>query len=565
MDFKDITSRNELADFLEISRKTLTYVLYKAHVESFYVSFDIPKKNGSMRHILAPTKQLKSIQRSLSDQLALYQKNVREKNKINNKISHAFETGKSIITNAQIHRNKRYIICLDLKDFFETIHFGRIMGYFEKNKFYNLPHEVALTIAQICCYSGYLPQGAPSSPIISNLIAGPLDAHLLKVAREYRLDYTRYADDLTFSTNSGAFIEQFDEFLGVVTREIELSGFQVNEAKTHIIYRDSRQLVTGLVVNKKINVPRSFYKDTRAMWHLYYTTGSFMIGEKEGTRNQLAGRFSFIDQLEYYNNRILLKEKKHNSHCLSGREKEYRNFLFYTRFLNNSKPVILTEGMTDILYIKAALKKLHKEYPSLVRIDEEGRFRFPITFFTKNHHWKYFFGMSMDGADAMKHIYSYFTGNGVDNLCSFFKDKGAITSVVPVVFLYDNEQETKRPLRTFINSARLDETQKNEFNKQNYTIVDNYSSLYLATVPLPAGKKECEIEDLFTQETLDMKIDGRSFSRKDEDRTKYYNKNIFSKYVYKHYQEIDFSGFRPLLDMLVEITKVKRESTDNAS
>lgn len=86
--------------------------------------------------------------------------------------------------------------------------------------------------------------------------------------------------------------------------------------------------------------------------------------------------------------------------------------------------------------------------------------------------------------------------------------------------MYDNEQETKRPLRAFINSANLSETQKNEFNKQNYTLVDSYSSLYLATVPLPAGKKECEIEDLFTQETLDMKIDGRSLSRKDEDRSK---------------------------------------------
>ena len=555
MNIKNIATRNEFADYLNIKRKTLTYVLYEAGVNSFYQSFDIPKKDGSARHIYAPTGVLKTIQKKLADALYDYQKSIKSETNIKTNISHAFEKEKGIITNAQIHRNKRYIICLDLKDYFESFHFGRVMGFFENNRNYKLSHEVAVIIAQIACYNGFLPQGAPSSPVITNLISQIMDSHLLKICKKYHLDYTRYADDLTFSTNDKNFLDKKDAFIEEVSFEIESSGFSINDSKTRIVFRDSQQVVTGLIVNKKLNVPRSYYKNTRAMWRTFYTTGNYLIDGQQGTVNQLEGRFSFIDQIEHYNKIVDLSGAKHRDTRLSAKEREYRNFLFYIHFINNNKPVLITEGKTDVLYIKAALKNLYAEYPSLISKNSNGKFTFRISFFNRTRHWKYFFGMSKDGADAMKKLYSFFSGNGDNNLCQYFKKQNAIFSNKPVFFLFDNELNSKRPLNAIVSAAKLDDTQKNDLKEKNHIMLNEDSKLSLLSVPLPSGKDECELEDLFDEKTLSTVIDGRTFSRKDEDIKKYYNKNIFSKYVYKNYRQIDFSAFRPLLNIMTELIK----------
>lgn len=555
MQFNEIRTRNELADFLGIERKVMTYVLFVAKVDSFYVSFDIPKKDGTSRSIFAPQRELKTIQSKLAQKLWNYQLFLFGKGRKRSNISHAFEKGKSIISNANIHKNKRIIVCFDLKDFFDSFHFGRVAGFFEKNRDYKLPREVSVTIAQLTCYKGHLPQGAPSSPIITNLICDILDAHLLKIARKYRLDYTRYADDLTFSTNSKIFLEQQEDFVDAIRKEIESSGFQLNDSKTRIIYKDSRQQVTGLVVNRKINVPVEFYKNTRAMAMSLYEKGEFTINGQKGTLKQLEGRFAFIDQIEHYNNKHDLSGKKHSKFTLSAKEKAYRNFLFYEYFVANNKMLLLTEGKTDILYIKAALKKLYKDYPKLITKDSDGKFRYRLSFFKRTKKWEYFFGMSKDGADAMKSIYSYFDPSSNQNLCKYFKKLHTTFSEHPIVFLFDNEKETKRPLKAFISCAKLTQQQRDLLAKNNHLCLEDSVELNLVSVPLPKGKDECELEDLFSKETLELKIDGRSFSRKDEDKRTCYNKDVFSKYIFKHYSEIDFSGFRPLLDILNEIIK----------
>ena len=168
--FNEISSRNQLADCLGVPRSKLAYLLFIKKTENLYTTFEIPKKSGGSREINAPQAELKNVQRKLSDALQEYQRTYRKEQGINAILSHAFEKEKSIITNAKIHRNKRYVLNIDLQDFFTSFHFGRVRGFFEKDKNFLLPYEVAVTIAQIACYNGHLPQGSPCSPIITNLI-----------------------------------------------------------------------------------------------------------------------------------------------------------------------------------------------------------------------------------------------------------------------------------------------------------------------------------------------------------------------------------------------------------
>lgn len=231
INFCDITTRNEFADFLNIPIQKLTFILYKNHVDRYYKSFEIPKKNGGVRRIDAPFGDLKSIQKKIAVALWEYQKTIWENNNIHPNISHAFEKDKSIITNAKVHRNKRFLLNIDLEDFFNSIHFGRVCGFFEKNRHFKLSREVSTIIAQLTCYNQHLPQGSPCSPIITNIICQTLDIKLLKLAKKYKLDYTRYADDLSFSTNDKSFLEVQIEFLTELSKEIKCSGFKINDKK----------------------------------------------------------------------------------------------------------------------------------------------------------------------------------------------------------------------------------------------------------------------------------------------------------------------------------------------
>lgn len=560
--FSEIKTRNDFADFLRIPRNKLTHILYVKKPDSYYKTFEIPKKNGDKRKICAPSGDLKSLQVKLANALWEHQKSIWTSAGTKPNISHAFEKGKGIVTNAKVHRNKRFILNMDLECFFDSFHFGRVCGYFEKNKDFLLPREVSIIIAQIACYNGRLPQGAPSSPIISNLICQVLDMHLLKIAKKYRLDYTRYADDLTFSTNNRVFLDSYEDFVKETTALILKAGFTVNKKKTRLIYRDSRQEVTGLVVNKKISVNHTYVRTTKAMAHQLYTTGEFLIDGAPANIRQLEGRFSFIDQIDLYNNRV--DESKHDAYHLNGREPQYRAFMFYKNFYAHEVPLIVTEGKTDVRYLKAALMKLYTQYPSLIEKDDTGRFIFKIKFFQRSKRWKYFFGMSLDGGDAMKVLYRYFTGKkGAKDYFSYFQRITGRRQLSPVILLYDNEIESKKPLKAFLNEdAGITELQKQELKNNLQLRLLPDSTLFLLITPLTAGKAECEIEDLFAPDLLGLTLDGKTFSRKDKpNKDKHYGKEIFSEYVLTNYQSIDFQGFIPLLDALNSIVENCKSST----
>lgn len=566
--FNTIKTRSDLADYLNIPPSKITYILFKRGVDSYYTEFEIPKKSGEPRRICAPTGDLKGVQRQLADALWEHQKSIYEELGIKPNISHAFEEGKSIITNAKIHRNKRIVINVDLSDFFDSIHIGRVCGFFEKNKHFNLPHEPAITIAQLACYQGKLPQGAPTSPIITNLVCQVLDMHLLSFAKRYRLDYTRYADDITFSTNNRAFLETWDSFYAELEKKIRKAGFSLNEKKTRITYRDSKQVVTGLVVNKKISVDHAYCRKVRAMAHSLYTNGSYSVDGVEGNIRQLEGRFAFIDQIEKYNN-ICDSAGKHNAFTLNGREKQYQQFLFYRYFFDVHKPLIVTEGKTDVRYIKAALRSLYADYPDLVEKDAKGKFLYKVDFFKRSKRFKYLFNLALDGADSLTDLYDYFASKGKDkrtNYLAYFLRITQRTPQNPVIFVYDNEIANKnKPLCKFSNHANLNEAQKQSLGKNLFLRLTPCGNLFLLTNPLVEGRTESEIEHMFTQETRSIELGGKKLSLASNfDNTRYFGKDHFSNYVLANYSTIDFSGFRLLLNALRTILQeyVKDETEE---
>lgn len=262
-----IKEKNELCSFFKIEQKTLNYLLYRK--KDNYKIFEIPKKSGGYRKIKSPKSTIKIIQKNFSNHLY--------KSFKNHGASHGFCLKRSIKTNAEIHINKKYIINIDLQDFFESINFGRVRGLFLSSPFL-ANEEIATILAQICCDENSLPQGAPTSPIISNLICLRLDKCLSKFAKSNKAKYTRYADDITFSLNDKSKIVSFIKGPNTVSDELNeiivKNGFNVNHKKTRIDnkYTD-RQKVTGLVVNEKLNLERRYIKKIRAILHFWEKYG----------------------------------------------------------------------------------------------------------------------------------------------------------------------------------------------------------------------------------------------------------------------------------------------------
>ena len=551
-----IKAREDVANFLGIKSNYLSFILYKKGINNLYTSFEIPKKNGDNREINAPRDDLKQIQKQLSIKLNEIHKRYLEKNGIKQIISYGFEKEKGIIKNALVHKHKKYVLNMDISNFFPSFHFGRVQDYFYKSKEFNFSKEMSVVIAQLACYQGRLPQGAPSSPVISNLIFNIVDLRILELAKKYKLNYTRYVDDLSFSTNDKNFGVNYEEFICELTELLEKNKFYINKKKTRLVYQNSRQEVTGLTVNDRINANNKFIKDTRAMLNLLYKKNQFFINNKIGDINQLEGRLSFINQLDRSNNisDYKIRKRKLNKNYISGlnaREKQYQYFLFYKYFFYPSKPTIVTEGKTDILHVKASLMKYYNKYPNLITKHNSGKFEFKVNFLHKTKRLSYLLGISVDGADTMKNIWNFYTGNhGYYNIYEYLNKKNPqelSDRINPVILLFDNEQKTKRPLKEFLNHT-------DTVLEQGMISKKLLANLYLQTIPIIGKSEECEIEDFYLKELLDTPIDGKKFCKNAKDNSKdYVGKHIFSLYVIKHYKEIEFNNFISLLDSINDI------------
>ncbi len=270
--FFALQTREDVAALLDVEDKRLIYHLYIAPDSTRYKTFAIPKKSGGHREISAPISALKIIQQKLNQVLhSIYT----PKPSV-----HGFVHDRNIRTNAKVHTRRRYVLNIDLKDFFPSINFGRVRGLFMGNPYYRNA-EVATVLAQICCFNNQLPQGAPTSPMVSNMICAKLDANLQQLAKRYRCTYTRYADDITFSTTQAEFpkalaylsengkVEVGNELQGIISS----NHFEINPEKVRLQTRNRRQEVTGLTVNKFPNVRRQYIRQIRGMLHAWRKYG----------------------------------------------------------------------------------------------------------------------------------------------------------------------------------------------------------------------------------------------------------------------------------------------------
>lgn len=271
--FLKLQTRADVANILGIKESSLRYFLYKRRPENMYCTFNVKKRNGSDRQISAPQKELKAIQRKLANVLScVYEPKI---------CAYGFVDGKNIVGNASQHTKKALIFNIDLKDFFTQIHFGRVRGMLMKPP-YAIGEEAATTIAQIACLNGKLPQGAPSSPVIANMICVPLDNALMRLAKSTGCVYTRYADDITFSTYKKAFdknvvyyeddeIQIGKKLAGILAKH----NFCINPEKVAIQEHNKHQEVTGLTVNVFPNLRRSYIRTLRAIFHHCNTYGFY--------------------------------------------------------------------------------------------------------------------------------------------------------------------------------------------------------------------------------------------------------------------------------------------------
>lgn len=290
-----IFDKQHLSLLLGMELQELTTMLTMLE-ESYYSEISIPKKSGGRRTLNIPAMKLKMIQRWILD-------NILEHIPVS-EYATGFCKERSIVTNAKKHIGKQCVINYDIKDFFPSI---KIESIFMVFYYYGYTKEISYTLARLCTYGGYLPQGSPASPFISNILCLRLDKRLSQLAEKYVADYTRYADDITFSGNYG-----LQNIINIVKDIIQEEGFTVNENKIRTKYKHQRQEVTGLIVSEnKVSVSKHY---KRKLWQEIYYCQKYGVSshlehigcKKSFYKEHIYGKVYFINMVEPDEGRKLL-------------------------------------------------------------------------------------------------------------------------------------------------------------------------------------------------------------------------------------------------------------------
>lgn len=431
---------------------------------------------------------------------------------------------------------------MDLKDFFPSITYPRVYGYLAKSKElqkhvtfsterWNNQKSVVEVLAHAMCHpkTQSLPQGAPSSPIMSNLITFKLDKIIMyfikNLCKEYKctIFYSRYADDLTFSCNDASFPEEIaklnsQEDKWEVGEELEgiikVSGFAINYDKVRMSMGINRKQVTGLVVNKKVNIRRTYIRSVRSTIH------KMLLGKLEPSGKnlqRLIGKISFISMVR--KSAFNYKEGKDTIES-----KFDKKIIFIKYFLYNKYPTIFTEGKTDIMYLKAALKYFANEgkYNDFIEKDERGEYKYKLIFASN---------------DVKRRLYNYVRKG--EEYTTKGEDRGGGEQVLKNIFfkLENNEFNSKNKIKDYlkINSTKvpviflLDRDKGNNFeDKSCYN-----SKIHLTFLPKLDNNERPEIENYVggvESESIDTQQgDGKKKTGNNNDK----NKKKEKKYTYK--------------------------------
>jgi len=285
-------------DAKPISPKVLYFFADYRNGQKRYKQFSIRKKSGGQRSINAPKKGLKTIQKVLNVVIqCVFEPHT---------AATGFVTNKSVVDNAKAHTGKNYVYNIDLKDFFPSIEIHRVKACF-KNPPFNLKDDrepLAFLIANLCCTEldverkiegewktvkrSVLPQGAPTSPTITNIVSQSLDKRLTNLVASFGAIYTRYADDITFSSDHSIY-QKNGKFLNKLQEIIKQNNFTINEKKVRLQKNGHKQEVTGITVNEKPNVSQRYVKQIR-MWLYYWETYGYEKAEKIFRRDYISDK-----------------------------------------------------------------------------------------------------------------------------------------------------------------------------------------------------------------------------------------------------------------------------------
>lgn len=286
---------------LSAFRRSISKYLSKRARLSAYIEFDIPQKRGGMRHIVAPNSELKAVQSCINRLLqALYEPP---------ECATGFVCGRSVKSNAERHLGSTCMLNIDMKDFFPSITKDMVRRVLKEELSEQIPSaEVRNMICSLCTIptpdgGEVLPQGAPTSPVLSNIVLKRLDRRMEAFAGAHGCNYTRYADDITFSHNrAGRRFPQF--FMNRVFSMIEDYGLQINDSKTRINVTGGRMEVTGLTVGDKVNVSRRYVKQLRTLLHMWEHYGlidaqkiydrDFCCGVHTDLKSVIAGKINYL-------------------------------------------------------------------------------------------------------------------------------------------------------------------------------------------------------------------------------------------------------------------------------
>jgi len=247
---------NHLAMLLGIKGNILASII--AHTHSFYYNFEIPKRSGGTRSISAPYPVLLNSQRWIYD-------NILSKVIIHNNAK-GFIKQISIADNARVHLNTNYVLKMDIENFFPSIKMNRIMSIF-RNLGYT--KKISYYLSSICCLNGVLPQGAATSPSLSNIIAKRMDARITGLASHFELNYTRYADDFTLS---GKILPP--KIIDYIENIVNQEGFSINKKKTNLIGREKQKIITGISISSgELKIPREKKREIRKNIHYVLKNG----------------------------------------------------------------------------------------------------------------------------------------------------------------------------------------------------------------------------------------------------------------------------------------------------